>query len=88
MRSRLCCAGCGEYIYFSDEVRLDLFYTTFHTECYTGQFPLKDEGTYYDIIYKYEFMYEFRPLFPFKRRGELPTNQFIYIDRLARTENN
>jgi hypothetical protein len=83
--SRLCCGQCKEYVYFDEYVYLDTEHTVFHKECYPAQFPVKDEGTYYDMVYKYDFFNQLRPFFPLKSFGE-PPHRF-YLFKMEQKEN-
>jgi hypothetical protein len=59
---RLRCPVCSESILLDDKVFLDIINTVIHQKCYykspAYQLPIKDEGFFKKMIFKYPFFNE------------------------------
>jgi hypothetical protein len=53
------CPVCSELVKLNDKVTLDIINTVMHQSCYykspQPRLPLKDEGTFKKMIFKYPF---------------------------------
>jgi AAA15 family ATPase/GTPase len=56
---KLRCGVCSEIVEIDDKVFLDQLNTITHQKCYhkssTPQIPIKDEGTFRKMLFKYPF---------------------------------
>jgi hypothetical protein len=58
---RLRCPVCSEIVAIDDKVFLDYINTIIHQKCYyklTRKFPIKDEGSFRKMLFKYPFFNE------------------------------
>lgn len=57
--NRLRCPRCNRYFKNKDRVFLDEMNSVIHKRCYTlDTFPIKNRGTYREIIVQYDFFQE------------------------------
>lgn len=58
----LYCNNCKRHYRYNDHVVLDVWNSILHANCYKNLsgFPIKDRGTYGEIIEKYDFFKELR----------------------------
>ncbi len=58
---RLRCSKCKVVVKYNEKVYLDQLNTVTHQRCGTGSFDVKDAGSFYEIVNKYDFFHELIP---------------------------
>ena len=56
------CDSCKQHYRYDDQVVLDMMNGIFHADCYHNltKLPIKDRGTYREIVEKYDFFFDLR----------------------------
>ena len=62
MRKEVRCYVCSKNFELEDQVYIDEFNTIHHIACFEDILPIKDSGTYQEIISKYDFFHDLLPL--------------------------